>query len=59
MILMAYFITYNLELQISHRVCTKVQKKSILWRKKVRNRSDIKRNVQVERGKLNNSRRMP
>ena len=33
MILMAYFITYNLELQISHRVCTKVQKESILWKK--------------------------
>lgn len=34
MILMAYFITYNLELQISHRACTKVQKESIFMEKR-------------------------
>ena len=29
------FITYDMELQISYSVCTKVQKKSILWEKRL------------------------
>ena len=37
------FITYDMELQISYSVCTKVQKNANIWTDKKRYRNNIKK----------------
>ena len=48
-----------MELQISHSVCTKVQKENILRRKKRRNRKNTERIVRMERSKHNRGGGLP
>ena len=50
---------YQLELQISHSVCAKVQKENILRRKERRNRENIERTERMERSKHNRGRGLP
>ena len=48
-----------MELQISHSICTKISKKSFLWRKAGRNRKDIADTVRLEKDKDRRGRGMP
>ena len=44
-----------MKLQVSHSVCTEVQKESILRNRKIRNRRDIKETMRMEGDKHNRS----
>ena len=48
-----------MELQISHSVCTEVQKKSVLQRKKTGGRRNSKNTVQLEEDKNRRGRSLP
>ena len=53
------FSTYEMELQVSHRVCTEVQEASILWRETDRNTGDTEETVPMERCGSDRGRGMP
>ena len=44
------FITHDMEMQISYRVCTKVPTKDHLWKDKERDREDTTDAMRKERG---------
>ena len=54
-----YFITHNVGVQISHCICTKIQKVSNLWSNKSRCGKYIKHTVQEKRRRNNRSRMLP
>ena len=50
------FITHDMEMQISYRVCTKVPTKDHLWKDKERDREDTTDAMRKERGRDHRSR---